>query len=144
LSDAGVDVPTKFTLSSNSFVELSKDFIDKYPDNIKKLNESKNKKLIDNVLRQFRMAYAQDDPFIRYEQLWITLITILNYLKPDPNWNDRKSISDFSCGTTRILKKENVKDIIDILSKSAWKYDIMILESIKRIGEVALIFIKNL
>lgn len=127
LQDAGITVPGKVTLSRHTDAIFSKELLDKFPEKIKILNSSKNKHAVHNILRQYRIAFMQENPFIRYEQLWIAFMTLLDVLKPEPDWNDKKSIRDFANGNSSTLDRRHVKEIIDILSKSAWKYDNMIL-----------------
>jgi len=127
LIKAGITPKVKGKLVSNAYTELSQDFLKDLPSRIKTLNKSKYKSNIDYLLKQYRVAYWQDDSFIRYEQLWITFMTMLNSLKPNSVWSDKKLINDFACGAISTLEKKHVEDILNILSKSAWKYDIMIL-----------------
>ncbi|MCK5260555.1 MAG: hypothetical protein KAJ44_00065 [Thermoplasmatales archaeon] len=127
LEDADIQVPAKITFSTHTDSIFSKELLDKFPERIKTLNSSEKKHAVHTILRQCRIAHMQEDPFIRYEQLWITFMTLLNALKLDPNWSDQRSIREFASGKTRTLDKTRVESIIDTLSKSAWSHDNMIL-----------------
>ena len=122
LLDARLKVPTVGTLKTSTNIILTQDFIDKIPERLKELSSSIKTKNLEIILKQYRLAYSQDNVFIRYQQLWITFMMLIYSLNSNTEWDDKKTIINFACGATSTLKKKDVDNILKNLMKSAGEY----------------------
>jgi len=131
LYKAGIKTPSVFTIATHADVILSQEYLDDLEGTISKLKSSKYYADISNILNQYRIAYMQDNPYVRYEQLWLSFMVLINSLKSVDKWPDKTSISDFVKGSTSTLEKKHVDTILEILNRGGSKFNIIIAQDMK-------------